>query len=334
MDISEIKQLQREVIKVSERERRHLGQDLHDGLEHHLTSIAFLAKTHSRELKKKGWEETQYIDKIVTLADDSLKQTEDVVRGLNPVSPESNDLITVVEELIHSFRTTYEIVISLSYDKHLYIQNNIVANHLFFIIEEALINAVKHAQPHTIEVSLTQEGDWITLIIKDDGTGIPRLVTRQSGVGLQIMTYRASIIGASLDIRPCDDGGTVLTCRFNNRYGISDASDSSFSFKGFSVALETKKRILIIDRHPIVRQGLVDLINRDERLVICGETGNSDEALKLIMKCHPDLVVLILSLESGIGIEMVKGITSRYRIPVIVLSMDDEPIYGALALRV
>jgi DNA-binding NarL/FixJ family response regulator len=93
-------------------------------------------------------------------------------------------------------------------------------------------------------------------------------------------------------------------------------------------------RVLIIDDHPIVRQGITQLINQQKDLTVCGEAGDVRNALDSIEKCKPDIVILDLSLNGASGIELLKDIKIRYpRTPILILSMHDEGIYAPRALR-
>lgn len=97
---------------------------------------------------------------------------------------------------------------------------------------------------------------------------------------------------------------------------------------------EAVSRILLVDDHPIVRQGIVQLVEQAEDLTVADEAENSPEALHKLERALFDLVVVDVSLESSNGIELVKAIRARgIRIPVLVLSMHDEDLYAQRALR-
>jgi DNA-binding NarL/FixJ family response regulator len=93
--------------------------------------------------------------------------------------------------------------------------------------------------------------------------------------------------------------------------------------------------ILIVDDHPIVRQGLAQLINEEPDLHVCGQAEDAVEAIQAIDKLQPDLVIVDLSLKDTIsGLELIKDIKVRYAsLPVLTLSMHDETVYAERALR-
>src|ERR1700730_14780388 len=96
----------------------------------------------------------------------------------------------------------------------------------------------------------------------------------------------------------------------------------------------TRKRILVVDDHPIVRQGLALLINREPDLVVCGEAEEAQAALTAIEDLRPDILIVDISLQGPDGIDLVKTIRTKHAgMPVLVLSMHEESIYAERALR-
>lgn len=95
-----------------------------------------------------------------------------------------------------------------------------------------------------------------------------------------------------------------------------------------------KSRVFVVDDHPIVRQGLAMLLNREPDLVVCGEAENAETAMEAMLASNPDILVLDISLNGPDGLDLLKSVRSRYPdLPVLVLSMHDESIYAERALR-
>jgi DNA-binding NarL/FixJ family response regulator len=98
--------------------------------------------------------------------------------------------------------------------------------------------------------------------------------------------------------------------------------------------LAKKHRILLVDDHPIVRQGLGLLIDREPDLCVCGESDGSRSAFHAVTTLRPDLVVLDISLSGPDGLDVLKEIRSKTgSLPVLILSMHDESVYAERALR-
>jgi DNA-binding NarL/FixJ family response regulator len=95
-----------------------------------------------------------------------------------------------------------------------------------------------------------------------------------------------------------------------------------------------KHRIVIVDDHPIVRQGLAQLIDQEDDLHICGQAEDAHEAMRAIRQLNPDLVIVDISLRTTSGIDLIKDIKTQFpTLPVLTLSMHDEALYAERALR-
>ena len=94
------------------------------------------------------------------------------------------------------------------------------------------------------------------------------------------------------------------------------------------------KRIVIVDDHPLFRKGLEQLINSHEGLAVCGDAAKAGEAMDVVRKIKPDLVIVDLSLPGAHGLELIKNIRAEFpKLPILVLSMHDESLYALRALR-
>ena len=95
-----------------------------------------------------------------------------------------------------------------------------------------------------------------------------------------------------------------------------------------------RRAILLVDDHPIVRQGLAELIDHEKDLCVCGTADDIYKSLELVESLRPDLVIVDISLKGGNGLELLKNIKIRHpRQPVLMLSMHDESLYAVRALR-
>jgi DNA-binding NarL/FixJ family response regulator len=97
---------------------------------------------------------------------------------------------------------------------------------------------------------------------------------------------------------------------------------------------DNKTKILIVDDHPIVRQGLTELINQEDDLVVCEQAEDAAEAMGIIKKLKPDMAIVDISLKETSGMELIKDIKVKYpNLAVLALSMHDESLYAERALR-
>jgi DNA-binding NarL/FixJ family response regulator len=98
--------------------------------------------------------------------------------------------------------------------------------------------------------------------------------------------------------------------------------------------ISKKSRVFVVDDHPIVRQGLALLINREADLAVCGEAEDAQSAMQFLAGTRPDILVVDISLNGPDGLDLLKEVRMRYpELPVLILSMHDESIYAERALR-
>ncbi|MDD4889689.1 MAG: response regulator transcription factor [Phycisphaerae bacterium] len=97
---------------------------------------------------------------------------------------------------------------------------------------------------------------------------------------------------------------------------------------------QAKAKVLVVDDHAVVRQGLTQLINREKDMCVCGDAETAAEALKMMAATHPDVAIVDVSLKEDSGLDLVKDVKIRFpKLPVLVLSMHDETFYAERFLR-
>jgi len=102
---------------------------------------------------------------------------------------------------------------------------------------------------------------------------------------------------------------------------------------GTSGTAANKHRVFIVDDHPLVREGLTNLINRQSDLIVCGEAKDSAEAIDGIAKEQPDVAIIDISLTNESGLELIKHLVKQFpQVALVVLSMHDEGLYAERAL--
>ena len=101
-----------------------------------------------------------------------------------------------------------------------------------------------------------------------------------------------------------------------------------------SETVACKSRVFIVDDHPLVREGLTNLINGQDDLIVCGGAKDSAQAINGVGKARPDVALIDISLENESGLELVKQLGSQFpQVALIILSMHDEALYAERALR-
>jgi signal transduction histidine kinase len=209
------RQLERTVLEISDAEQRRIGQDLHDGLGQHLTGVAFLAKAlHQRLIDRGDADDASAAARLAQLTNEAISTTRDLARGLSPEAMEFGGLVAALQNLTDSSARVFGIPCTFQTNTDGSSITSAAAIHLLRIAQEAVTNAIKHAKPPKIEVELHDTEGIVQLKIIDHGVGISDEALREApGMGLQIMKFRAEMIGSRMEVARVPNGGTVIQCR-------------------------------------------------------------------------------------------------------------------------
>lgn len=213
-DITETRRLQRELVKVSEREQQRIGRDLHDGLGQKLTGLTFMVKSLERRLRGSDEESAKQALTIANLVNEAKSDAKTLSRDLVRFDLKGSGLILALEELAARVEQFSGITCKVYDGVTIPILDETVAMHIYRICQEALNNAVKHSGATQVDIELKQVGDHLNISIEDNGKGLPEY--RDEGLGLSIMAYRAQVINATLNYTSGDRGGLRVWCSMVN----------------------------------------------------------------------------------------------------------------------
>ena len=211
VDVAHRERLEREVLAISEREQRRIGQDLHDGVCQHLTGIALLSRSLQQKLVDRAAPEAPEAARITGLVNEGIEQTRRVTHGLHPVANEPTGLMVALQSLANGVHSSDQLSCQFACPAPVLIPDQLAATYLYRIAQEAVQNAIRHAKPTAIAIGLTSDEAQISLTITDDGCGLPS-PRDTKGLGLAIMNYRAHTVGAKLAIRRGAERGTIVRC--------------------------------------------------------------------------------------------------------------------------
>jgi PAS domain S-box-containing protein len=214
IDVTERQRLEKAILEVSAREQRRIGEDLHDGLGQHLTGIAFMSKVLESKLHEKSLPESCDAEKIVKLVNEAINKTRELSRGLLPVVSDAHGLMSALTRYAEEMQDLFQITCRFECGEPVLLYDVNAATHLYHIAREAVNNAIKHGNPSHVVIGLFAKNGEGTLSVQDDGGGISEISSNHAGMGLNIMNYRANMVGGSLDIRRNFTGGTSVVCLF------------------------------------------------------------------------------------------------------------------------
>ncbi len=216
-DFTKRKELEREVLEISDEQQRRISHELHDNVGQELTGMGLMANALAQSLPKTAPEQ-RVVARLSSGLDRIRMQVRNLSRGLMPVQVETKGLWAALDDLVTTVKLQSGIDIRLECPEDIDPPEHDTATQLFHIAQEALSNALRHGQPRHISVHLQRGSTGLQLSIRDDGVGLrSRELEMSNGMGCHIMRYRAQQIGGSFHISQAAEGGTVVTCTLPQR---------------------------------------------------------------------------------------------------------------------
>jgi two-component system sensor histidine kinase NreB len=216
-DITQRKKLEQELLEISEREQRRFGHDLHDGLGGRLTGLEMLSHALAEDLKRHALPLARQARRLNRELRETVTQARLISHSLAPVLLEGDGLMQGLLELAASTSRIPGVACRFLCDPPVCIQDVATATHLYRIAQEAVNNALKHGQARRLEIVLTERAESVELSVENNGRAIPAARPLNSGMGLNVMRYRAGMIGASLSITSGKRNGVRLVCTLRRK---------------------------------------------------------------------------------------------------------------------
>jgi PAS domain S-box-containing protein len=210
--MAERRRLEHELLEITEKERRRIGLDLHDDLGQKLSGVALMVKGLQVKLTKQHSADAKEAAKIHQLIQEAMDHASDVAHDLATLDFRQNDLAEALRQLAAHARNAFGITCQVRAEDSVPVLEPNVVQQLYKIAQEALTNAIKHGKASRVTIALSPDEDQLQLSIRNNGAPFPSVVSQNAGMGLRIMSYRANLIDASLDIRPGRPDGTLVTC--------------------------------------------------------------------------------------------------------------------------
>ncbi len=215
-DITDARRLEEEILKIGLRERQNIAMSLHDDLCPQLIGIEVMVKMLHRHLdtapvRGRLAEEIDRTEKIRTVVQDAIHKTRTLSRGLEPVNLADRGFDISLDTLADYVREVFGIPCTLErrLDQPPFTDDT-EATHAYYIVHEAVHNAVKHAKATRIRMTLISDAEKVCITVSDNGTGAD-FSAKTQGMGIRIMTFRAARIGGTLAFDPVSTGGTRVT---------------------------------------------------------------------------------------------------------------------------
>jgi PAS domain S-box-containing protein len=210
--IRDRRRLEHELLDITEKERRRIGLDLHDDLGQKLSGVALMTKGLEVKLAKQQAGEALEAAKIYTLIQQAMSHASSLARNLATLDFKEKSLPAALSDLAAHAKETFRIVCNFKAEGNIAPLDPQAARQLYQIAQEAVTNAIKHGKARRVSINLVNGSQQLLLTIQNDGLPFPDLKSSSTGMGLRIMNYRASLLGAALEVKSTGTHGTRVRC--------------------------------------------------------------------------------------------------------------------------
>ena len=203
-------QLERELLEISEREKRRIGEDLHDMVCQELSATALFLKSGAKKVRPESKHAAETLEESAETVNRNVGIARELARGLQAVELTASGLNHALRDLAAQACENSGIKCHFKAARGVRVLDDTIALHLYRIAQEAVTNAVKHSGAKNIQISLDRNPTHICVSVQDDGKGFV-LRKRQKGLGLHMLRYRANALGGELKITRRRIGGMDIT---------------------------------------------------------------------------------------------------------------------------
>lgn len=329
--------LSTQLISVEQRERKRLAALLHDDLQQLLVAADMRLNSISEDVLDRSIKER--LREVGDWIDRALKSARDLTHELRPPVLYEADLVAALHWLASRVWDRHQVQVEIKGEGPLQPLRNEIKALLFDCVRELLFNVVKHAGVARVTVSIFEVGDSLCVTVEDKGKGFDvegAKDLRNGGFGLFNISERLSALGGNMTIHSRIDQGTrtKLTIPLAMAVAAKRAviSEGEFS-KGpvhpeaplVDTAAPGSIRVLVVDDHVLVRQGIANILSSEERISVVGEAADGMEAIEAVERLSPEVMLVDLNMPRMNGIEATREIHRRWPNKIVIgLSVQDD----------
>jgi PAS domain S-box-containing protein len=336
---AQLRSLAVELMETEERERRQFAYLLHDDLQQMLAAAKMQVGSMVETLPA-----DPVLSGVVDLLDQSITRTRRLSHQLSPAILYHGGLIASLNWLVRQMDEQFSLKVELNVNTELLLERTPQKMFLFRAVQELLFNSIKHAGVKKAQVEVTSSENSITVNVSDQGCGFtPELKARTCNLGLGLLTIkeRAGYIGGKFTIESAPGQGsrftlTVPDAAASGEEGVAQGAlmvdDTNHSRPDATISVADGIRVLFVDDHRVMRQGLINLVKNQPAIHVAGEASNGREAIEQAHKLLPDVIVMDVSMPEMDGIEATRRIKEELpQVRIIGLTMhDDEQISASM----
>jgi PAS domain S-box-containing protein len=334
---SQLQKLALELSQAEDRERRRMAEVLHDGLQQQLAAAKFHLGLLSSRAKT-----DQAMCEIATQLDqmlrDAIEQSRSLSHELSPAVLYQSDLGETFEWLGRQVQAKHGLTVHTEVHGRVDAQSESIKTFLFRTCQEILFNAVKHAKVNEARLRLQRKREHLWLTIADRGQGFDtRGLARTTGFGLLSIRERVGLLGGRMKIRSMPGKGSVFLIAVPDAQIAEDREQWTQDGERKTESRRAERpsssgprppvlRVLLVDDHKVMREGLAALIAEQKDMEIIGQAGDGNEAVERARELQPDVIIMDVAMPLMPGDEATRRIKAELpQTRVVALSMFAEP---------
>ncbi|HEY7697986.1 MAG TPA: response regulator, partial [Vicinamibacteria bacterium] len=328
-----------QLVEAEQRERRRLARVLHDHVQQLLAAAVMRIQLAQQEPNDDAMSRT--LAEVEELVQEAISAARSLAVDLHPPVLNDGRMVAALEWLARHMQRNHGLVVTVEGSSESELPAPCRAL-VFETARELLFNVVKHAGVDRARVRLVDSGpDEVQITIEDEGMGfdLERLDAGDDPLehtGLLRIRERLQLLGGRVSIESSPGKGTQITVQVPTlRAGAADTAETETRPLAATDAsgAANKIRVVLVDDHAILREGLASLLQRYGDIEVVGEAEDGQVAIELAHLLHPDVVVMDLSMPRVNGIDATRRIVAELpRVKVVGLSMHEEE-YGMSAMR-
>jgi CheY-like chemotaxis protein len=335
---NQLRKLADDLTLAEHRERQRLAQVLHDGLQQILVAAKFQLELINHAPKIPG-----KLNELKKLLNEAIETSRSLAVELSPPILLRRNLHNALEWLAHSMFERYGIEVTLKVDMNLQPLSEAKFLLLFQSARELLFNVVKHAGVRKTGIELTQQEGQALMTVEDEGVGFDPASLHSGlgdwrGMGLFRTHERLLSIGGRMEIDSSPGRGSrfrltvPLSTEVKKTGEAPDIEPAPAEAKSGAANPESQKsragmkiRIVLVDDHELVRQGVANLLNKESDFEIVGEACDGASAVNLVREIRPDVVLMDINMPGMDGVQATRIICEEFAgVSVIGFSIREE----------
>jgi PAS domain S-box-containing protein len=329
-----LRNLAHELVAAEHRERKRLAALLHDDLQQLLVAAKIRLTAATRNVH--DVESASALERVLEIVDSAVDASRHLTRQLRPPVLYEAGLVPALQWLATDMNQVHGLDIETDMAELSVPLSDELKALLFESVRELLRNVVKHAGVRAARMCLRHHEPYVEVAVEDRGSGFDAHQLEDAParheLGLFSIRERLAALGGALRLQGLPGGGTRVELAIpiaadggvhvRQHLGLECTSADPIAALGEH---ERPTRVLVVDDHAIVRQGIANVLRGDERMVVVGEASDGVDAIAAVAREHPDVVLMDVNMPRMNGVEATREIRARWpAVRVVALSVQDD----------